>query len=48
MPKLTDETLEWLGDMFVKNRILDKHGVTFAVFLNEWELGVLEKYGLGL
>lgn len=46
MVKLTDETLNWLGDMFVKNNILDKHGVSFVVFVNEWKLGKLDKYNL--
>lgn len=46
MIKLTDETLNWLGDMFVDNNILDKHGVTFATFLDEWKLGKLDKYKL--
>lgn len=44
MAKLTDETLEWLGDMFVGNEILDRHGVTFETFVNWWEIGLLEKY----
>lgn len=48
MVKLTDETLEWLGEVFVKNDILDKHGVTFEIFLNEWKLGVLDKYDLSV
>ncbi|MGE8033903.1 MULTISPECIES: hypothetical protein [unclassified Lysinibacillus] len=46
MAKLTDETLDWLGDMFVENEILDRHGVTFETFVNWWKIGLLEKYDL--
>lgn len=46
MVKLTDETLNWLGNVFVENNILDEHGVSFMVFVNEWKLGRLEKYNL--
>ena len=44
--KLTDETLDWLGEMFISNNVLDKHGVTFITFVNEWKLGTLDKYDL--
>ncbi|MFJ3387531.1 MULTISPECIES: hypothetical protein [unclassified Lysinibacillus] len=44
MAKLTDETLDWLGDIFVENEILDRHGVTFETFVNWWKIGLLEKY----
>lgn len=46
MVKVTDEILEWLGNMFVENNILDKHGVSFIVFVDEWKRGLLDKYDL--
>lgn len=46
MIRLTDETLDWLGNMFVKRNIRDKHGVSFVTFVDEWERGLLEKYDL--
>lgn len=41
---LTEETLDWLGDTFNENKVLDKYGISFETFVNEWKLGRIEKY----
>lgn len=41
---ITDETLDELGVMFVNGKVLDKHGISFITFIEEWKLGKLEQY----
>ncbi|MFJ7982363.1 hypothetical protein ACIQ1D_19055 [Lysinibacillus xylanilyticus] len=38
-----DATLEYLGNLFVDNNILDKKGITFIVFIELWKQGRLEE-----
>lgn len=41
---LTNEKLDELGALFIKNNILDKYGITFIAFIEAWKKGKLEQY----
>ena len=41
---LSDEALHVLGNFFVNKRVLERHGITFCVFMEAWRQGKIEEY----
>ena len=40
---MTTEQMDYLGDFFEENQILEKKGVTFIQFVELWKKGQLEE-----
>lgn len=41
---MTDETVDVLGNLFIDNNVLNKHGISFIAFIEEWKSGKIEQY----
>ena len=40
---MSDFTLDYLGDLFISNDVLDKKGIAFIAFIELWKQGKLEE-----
>lgn len=40
--KINDELLDRLGIYFVYHEVYNRYGITFEVFVDRWERGILE------
>lgn len=41
---ITDETLDIVAEIFIEHDVLNKHGLSFVAFIEEWKLGKEEQY----